>query len=120
MNRATTEPVLLPGGGWKYVPIGGGFTPGIIDHYPEGPGETRPFEPPLSWGGFDGGIVPPIIQPGTSFQNGPYLRRNEMPMNPGSLNIPIVGGGGPSVLATALLGAGGVLAGKHLGNLFNR
>ena len=43
--QATTEPMFFPGSGtWKNVPIESYFGPGIIDHYPEGPGETRPFE----------------------------------------------------------------------------
>jgi hypothetical protein len=50
--KATTEPMFFPGSGtWKQVPINRGFgTPGIIDYYPEGPGETRPWEPPFSMG----------------------------------------------------------------------
>ena len=50
--KATTEPMYFPGSGtWKQVPINRGpGTPGIIDHYPEGPGETRPWEPPFSMG----------------------------------------------------------------------
>lgn len=118
--RATTEPVLLPGGGWKYVPIGGSFTPGIIDHYPEGPGETRPFEPPFSLDSFGSGIVPPIIRPKSSFENLPYSPRNEISMNPGSFNIPNFGSTGPGPLATSLFGIGGLIAGKYLGKLFNR
>ena len=41
--KATTEPMFFPSSGtWRNVPIKSGFTPGIIDYYPEGPGETRP------------------------------------------------------------------------------
>jgi hypothetical protein len=115
--RATTEPLLLPGGGWTNVPIGRGFTPPIIDHYPEGPGYTRPFEPPLSWDFSENKTIPSIIDPGTSFKFGRYPRRNEMPMNPGSLNIPTIGAENSSILGTALLGLGGALAGKFFGKI---
>ena len=57
--RATTEPMYFPGSGtWKQVPINRGpGTPGIIDHYPEGPGEKRPWEPPFSNNiGYDFGL----------------------------------------------------------------
>ena len=48
--KATTEPMFFPGSGtWRNMPINTGFgTPGIIDYFPGGPGETRPFEPPLN------------------------------------------------------------------------
>jgi len=60
--QATTEPMFFPGSGtWKDVPINTGFgTPGIIDHYPEGPGETRPFEP---WQRFPGPLTLPLPNP---------------------------------------------------------
>lgn len=114
--RPTTETIMLPGGGWRNVPIGGGFTPGIIDHYPEGPGETRPFEP---WFNNTSFSDPEMVLrfPQTRM---PGQRPNEIPLNPGSLNIPTVGATGPGILASTLLGAGGLLAGKFLGNLFNK
>lgn len=112
----TTETIMLPGGGWRNVPIRSGFTPGIIDHYPEGPGETRPFEP---WFNNSSSFDPEMVLrfPQTRI---PGQKPNEIPLNPGSLNIPTFGGFGPGPLAIALTGLGGALAGKFLPNLFKR
>ena len=100
--KATTEPMFFPGSGtWKQVPINRGFgTPGIIDHYPEGPGETRPFEPPMST----------IGQTGFGFGTGFALGTNPF------------GGGLTGNLAGQhpLWGGLGGLIGVGLGKIFNK
>ena len=101
--HATTEPVFFPGSGiWKQVPISRRTfgTPGIIDHYPEGPGETRPFEPPMST----------IGQTGFGFGTGFALGTNPF------------GGGLMGNLAGQhpLWGGLGGLIGVGLGKIFNK
>lgn len=96
--KATTEPMFFPGSGtWKQVPINRGFgTPGIIDYYPEGPGETRPFEPPMST----------IGQTGFGLGTGFALGTNPF--------------GGRLAGQSPMWGALGGLIGAGLGKLFGR
>ncbi len=86
--KATTEPMYFPGSGtWKQVPIRTGFgTPGIIDYYPEGPGETRPWEPPFANDPFTVLRTPQTRLPGqTGFEIGDGIALGTQPFGNESL-----------------------------------
>ena len=122
--HATTEPMFFPGSGiWKQVPINRGRfgTPGIIDHYPEGPGETRPWEPPFSMGSrmptIFGGMGPRIDErygyiPGADPRNAELVLRYPQTRLPGQTGFEI---GDGFALETDPFGGGmvGNLAGKY-------
>lgn len=131
----TTETIVFPDGGWRNIPIRRVFTPGI---HPETPSPWERGSP--MWEFDKGGWQPPLdSEPGAWGDRGwqprindtfqvlrlpqtplPGQRPNEIPLNPGSLNIPTFGGFEPGPLATALTGLGGALAGKFFPNLFKR
>jgi hypothetical protein len=117
--KATTEPMFFPGSGtWKNIPINTGFgTPGIIDHYPEGPGETRPFEPPLNGfpsGGYDMVLrYPQTRLPGqTGFEIGDGFALGTNPFDGGSM--------GNLAGRYGLWGGLGQLIGAGLGKFFGK
>ena len=138
--HATTEPMFFPGSGiWKQVPISRRTfgTPGIIDYYPEGPGETRPWEPPFSMGSrmptIFGGMGPRIDErygyiPGADPRNAEMVLRYPQTRLPGQTGFEIGDGfalgtqpfGGRLAGQSPILGALGGLIGAGLGKFFGR
>jgi hypothetical protein len=127
----TTETIMLPDGRWRNIPIRHISTPGINPERPT-PGKFWDRRIPTwefnesTWGlpldsqpgAWGSGWGPPINDP---FQVSrfpqtplPGQQPDEIPLNPGSLNIPTFGNSGLEPWSTALTGLGSILAGKFL------